>query len=225
MNTIGDGISRVRNVLKAVKEDPFMTDRFIYSLILKYAKTLMERDSKKVDIFKNSSLFREIPCIEMIEVDKVEACCGGIKTKCTFMRSKNPLPPITALNGGYLIKHLTSIDYSADMHETQPYTYTNMTKSPNFKYNTHKYFWIVNNYIYAPNISWEMLRLSAMFEEDVSQYDCGSDVASNCVPEQERSFGVPEHLFSEIEQLVRQEILTAGQIPSDGSDDSQNAMR
>ena len=31
MTTIGETISRVRNTLKAVKEDAFLTDRIIYS--------------------------------------------------------------------------------------------------------------------------------------------------------------------------------------------------
>ena len=30
MTTIGEAISRVRNALKSVKEDPFLTDRTIY---------------------------------------------------------------------------------------------------------------------------------------------------------------------------------------------------
>ena len=88
MSTVGDAISRVRNVLKIVKEDPFITDRFLYSLIMKYGKTLIYRDSKLKNIFKNSSLFKELPCVELIEVDTVEACCIGIKTGCTIKRSK-----------------------------------------------------------------------------------------------------------------------------------------
>ena len=44
MTTIGEAISRVRNVLKEVKEDPFLTDRTIYFAIQKYAKTLIKRE-------------------------------------------------------------------------------------------------------------------------------------------------------------------------------------
>ena len=36
--TIGETVSRVRNTLKAVKEDAFLTDRFIYSVVSKFAK-------------------------------------------------------------------------------------------------------------------------------------------------------------------------------------------
>ena len=70
MSTIGESISRVRNVLKTVKEDPFMTDRFIYSLIMKYAKTFIKRESMSGEIYKYRNLFKEIPCLDLIEVDK-----------------------------------------------------------------------------------------------------------------------------------------------------------
>ena len=59
MTTVGEAISRVRNVLKAVKEDPFLTDRLIYSLIMKVAKTLIKRDDRIESLFKYKSLFKE----------------------------------------------------------------------------------------------------------------------------------------------------------------------
>ena len=43
MTTVGEAISRVRNTLKAVKEDAFLTDRVIYYSIMKYAKALIKR--------------------------------------------------------------------------------------------------------------------------------------------------------------------------------------
>ena len=36
--TIGEVVSRVRNQMKAVRQDAFLTDRFIYSVIGKHAK-------------------------------------------------------------------------------------------------------------------------------------------------------------------------------------------
>lgn len=224
MATIGDTIARVRNVLKSVKEDAFMTDRFIYSLVMKYARTLMERDSKLTNLFKNSTLFKQIPCIELIDVDRVEACCIGVETGCTFKRSKNPLPKITALRYGLMIRAVTTIDYSEQLYKTEPSVYANMTKTSGFKYNKNKYFWVIDNYLYIPEVEWEAVRLQAMFEDNLDPYLCHLD-SDICRAEQDRDISIPEHLFTEIENFVRQEILTAGQIPSDGADDSQNIMR
>ncbi len=40
MTTVGEAISRMRNTLKSVKEDPFLTDRVIYYSLIKYGQAL-----------------------------------------------------------------------------------------------------------------------------------------------------------------------------------------
>lgn len=224
MTTVGETISRVRNVLKAVKEDPFLTDRFIYSIIMKHSKALIKREGDVKNIFKYTSLFKEIPCLELIEVDRVDACCTGIRTGCTFKRSKNKLPGLFQLDMGPVIKSVTSIDYSQDLVRTQPELYTTLTKASSFKYNKQKYYWIINNYLYLPNVEWDAVRIQAMFDDDIASELCGIE-QNNCVIQQERELAIPEHLYTEIENLTVTEILTAGQIPSDGADDSQNVFR
>lgn len=223
--TIGDAISRVRNSLKGVKEDPFLTDRFLYSLIMKYAKTFMFRDSKLLNLFKDSSVFKEIPCVELIEVDKVEACCASIKTSCSFMRSKNPIPKISVINGSYVIRGVTTLDYSQKLHQTQPSVYANMARSTSFKYNPHKYFWIANDYLFVPDVTWEGVRIQAMFEDDISEWQCSVTDKTICTLKQDESLNIPEHLFTEIEQMIRQELLMTMQIPAEGADDNQSLLR
>ena len=87
MTTIGDAISRVRNTLKAVKEDPFLTDRVIYSSLLKYGQTLLKREDNQFKLMKISSIFKVLPYIELIDVDKVDAGCIGVFSGCYFKRS------------------------------------------------------------------------------------------------------------------------------------------
>jgi len=222
--TVGLSISRVRNVLKAVKEDPFMTDRFLYSLIMKYAKTLIKRESKMENIYKHKSLFRELPCVELIDVDKVEACCTGITTGCTIKRSKHKLPELLSIDSGPVIRSVSTLDYSQDALDTLPTLYTNMTKTSTFKYNKQNYYWFSEGYLFIPNVEWEAVRVDGVFDEDISGSLCNVD-PTECTTEQDRELAIPEHLFSEIEQMVLKEVLTAGQIPSDGADDGQNIMR
>lgn len=223
--TIGTAISRVRNTLKLVKDDPFITDRYIYSLLLKYAKTILNRDSKLMSFFYNTSLFKTLPCIDLIEVDKIEACCSGISTGCTIKRSKDKLPSITSLNDGLVIRSVATLDYSTVVNKTDPGVYANMTKTSGFKYNKNKYYWIINSYLYIPDVEWESVAVQAMFEGDVSKYQCSDDCVPVCISEQERDFDIPEHIFSEIEMLVKQEMMHSAQIPSDGPDDNKNIMR
>ena len=90
--TIGYTVSRVRNTLKAVKEDAFLTDRFIYSVVSKFAKLFIKRQDNINKLLRFKSFFKPLPCVELIEVDKIEACCAGIKSGCTIMRTKDKLP-------------------------------------------------------------------------------------------------------------------------------------
>jgi len=224
MVTIAESVSRVRNVLKAVKEDPFLTDRFLYSLIMKFAKTLIKREDQIGTIFKYTSLFKDIPCLELIEVDKVEACCTGIKTPCKILRTKDPLPELLELSSGPIIRSVTSLDYSEELTETFPTLYTNMTKTSGFKYNKTKYYWYLDRHIYMPNLEWEAIRITAVWDESLDDFSCDVD-STDCKLEQDRELSIPDYLFSEIEQMVIQQVLTAGQVPSDGPDDSQNVLR
>jgi hypothetical protein len=42
---------------------------------------------------------------------------------------------------------------------------------------------------------------------------------------QDKDFSIPEYLFTEIESMVQQEMMTLGKIPSDTADNSQNILR
>jgi hypothetical protein len=220
MTSIGEAISRVRNAIKAVKEDAFFTDRQIYFVISKYAKTFIKREDNQMRLMRMSSLFKALPYVELIDVDKVEAGCIGVYSGCYFKRSKEKIPAI--LNGmfGPLIRTLSSIDGSIELSRTEPGIWVAMTKSTTFKYNKNPYFWYLDGYIYIPNVDWEAIRVEAIFENDVP--NCDSDP---CQLIQDQPLNVPEYLYSEIEQYALKELIMIAQVPVDTTDDSQNILR
>ena len=220
MTTIGEAVSRVRNALKAVKEDPFLTDRTIYYALTKYGQTLLKREDNQFRLMKISSIFKVLPYVELIDVDKVEAGCIGVYSKCYFKRSKDKLPTIFDGALGPIIRTVSSIDGGIEMFRTDPGTWVSITKSTTFKYNTRKYFWYLNGYLYVPNVDWDAIRVEAVFEGKVES--CDTDV---CLVRQDDPLPFPEYLFSEIEQFVVKELTMAMQVPTDGPDDSQNALR
>jgi hypothetical protein len=219
MTSIGEAISRVRNTLKAVKEDPFLTDRVIYSSLIKYGQTLLKREDNQFRLMKISSIFQVLPYIELIDVDKVEAGCLGVYSECYFKRSKDKLPTILDGAMGPIIRTTSSIDGTIEMFRTDPGTWVSMTKTTTFKYNTRKYFWYLNGYLYAPNVDWEAVRMEAIFQGVTDPCSEQCDLA------QDKPLTIPEYLFSEVEQFVIKELTMAMQIPSDGADDSQNTLR
>jgi hypothetical protein len=219
MTSIGEAISRVRNTLKAVKEDPFLTDRVIYSSLIKYGQTLLKREDNQFRLMKISSIFQVLPYIELIDVDKVEAGCFGVYSECYFKRSKDKLPTILDGAMGPIIRTTSSIDGTIEMFRTDPGTWVSMTKTTTFKYNTRKYFWYLNGYLYAPNIDWDAVRMEAIFQGVTDPCSEQCDLA------QDKPLTIPEYLFSEVEQFVIKELTMAMQVPTDGPDDGQNALR
>jgi hypothetical protein len=224
MTTIGESISRVRNLVKAAKQDAFMTDRFIYSLIVKYAKLLIKRQDALNVRLKFASLFRTLPCVELIETDRVEACCGSLPDTCKVMRTKEKIPvPFEGAYGAF-IRTVSSIDGSVEVYRTQPAQFTSMTKTTAFKYNKQKYYWYMNGYLYLPNIEWESILLEGIFEQDIAIFTCATD--GICKIRQNDILGIPDDLFAEIEQQVMSQLLGTVQVPTDTNiSDKQNILR
>ena len=221
--TIGQTISRVRNQLKAVKQDAFLTDRYIYSLILKHAYWLMKREDSKNKLMRFSSVMQTMGHVELIEVDKVEACCAGVKSKCMIKRTKDKLPVFMQGYYGPLIRAVTSIDGSQILQPTEPTTYTSMTNSTKFKYNKTKYYWYLNDYLYFLDLEWDAIRIEGIFEDDINKIDCST--TNDCVPRQDQLFNVPDYLHGEIEANVIKDFGITLQIPGDLLADKQNILR
>lgn len=221
MTTIGESISRVRNIIKAVTTDSFITDRVIYSLIQKYAKMYIKRQDALSSRAKFGSLFRKLPCIELVEVDKVEACCD-IKSGCTIMRTREKLPGVMEGAQGPLLRYVGSIDNSVEAYRTTPSLYNSMSKTTAFKYNKNKYYWLIDGYIYIPNVEWGSVLIEGIFDADLSGYTCDDP----CNQVQNQAFNIPPELFAEIEQQVVNDFMKSAQIPQDSFiSDKQSVLR
>lgn len=223
METIGNAISRVRGSVKAVKSDAFITDRYIYSIILKYAKTFIKRLDDKGKVYFIRNLFKTIPCVELVEVDKVDACCEGISSDCTIRRTKDPLPKIVDGYDGPIIRSIFSLDYSMSVQPTWLEQYIAIANSGNFKYNKTHYYWLRDGYAYFPDVEWEAVNIEAIWEGNITYFQC--DTKNKCKIMQELESPIPDHLFSEIEQQVLNEINLMIRIPLEIQDDKQNILR
>jgi len=222
MSTIRETVSRIRNIFKAVREDAFLTDRMIYSVTVKYSKLILKRNSNENKLMLMDNMFEYLPHVDLIPVDRIEAECSGLRTGCTIMRTKYPLPKVVMGTVGPLLRAITSIDGGDSFHAVSPSIYVVMTKSTNFKYNKRHYYWYKNGHLYFPDINWEAVSVEGLFEGLIDGF-CSDE--TNCTLMQDRPFPIQDHLFSEIEQMVMQELMTLAKIPVDGTDDSQNILR
>lgn len=223
METKGDTISRVRKLIKATNKDSFITDRFLYAMVLKYAKLFIKRKDDSNKLGRYNGLFEKFPGVELIEVSKIEAGCLDIATCCTFKRTKDKLPPILSGSFGPIIRTVTSVDGSVRLVKTYATTYVEMTKSSSFKYNKKKYFWLSNDYMYFPNLEWDYVDIDALWENDISEFLC--DAEDCCLDRQSEETHIPEDLFVEIEGNIQKELLGMLQVPSNAIIDNQSIQK
>ncbi|MDB4301031.1 hypothetical protein N9926_00975 [Flavobacteriaceae bacterium] len=211
MAKISEVISRIRGQVKAEVQDAFVTDRYVYSLIIKYAQVLMRRQDFANKLMKFNAVWKTLPYVQLIDVDRIEASCSGIQSGCTFKRSKEKLPNMIEGYWGPLIRTLSSIDGSIEMQATQPGTYTSMTKTTSFKYNTTKYWWYINGYIYIPNVEWDAIKIEGVFDDNIGAWLC--EEGAECIPRYEQEINIPEALFAEIEAQVINAMMVTVKIP------------
>lgn len=221
-STIGDILSRIRTQVKAVRQDALLTDRVIYSFVLKHAKWLMKREDGKNRLLGFSGVVQTMDFVELAEVDKVEACCTGLSSDCTIKRTKEKMPVFMQGYYGPLIRTVASLDGSEELQPTNPGTYLSMSRSKNFRFNKTKYFWYLDDYLYFPNLDWDAVRIEGVFEDDISRFTCEAD---SCVIKSDQSLNIPDYLHGEIENNVFKDLAGMIQMPTDMPNDKQNALR
>lgn len=221
--TIGQVTSRLRNTIKAVRQDSFITDKYLYSIFRKYATLIIRRADDKGRIMPFSSIFETLDWVELIECDYIEAGCMGLKSYRTFRRTKGTIPVFTEGKYGPMVRSITSLDGSVSFQLTNLDNYVLLSKQQNFRFNKTHYCWYLNDHLYFPDVPYPAIRIEGMFEEDISAYKCCYD--DKCKPRQGQSLNVPDYMLADVEKLVLQELGVSLSIPSDKDHDNISITR
>lgn len=221
--TIGSMVSGIRNEMKANRIDSFLTDLEIYLLFKKHAAITIKRLDEKGQLIKFTSVFETLDYVELIESDKIEACCSPVKSGATFRKTKLPMPMFTEGYYGPMVRSITSLDGSVVFKlVANSDIYNLIAKSKDFQYNTAKYCWYLNDRIYFPNVSYPAVRIEGLFEEDISEFRCGED---RCLPRQLQSLNVPDFIREEVEAKVIQSLTRQIQVPGDKANDNLSPLK
>jgi hypothetical protein len=221
--TIGTVCSRIRQAVKAVRQDSFLTDKAIYSIFKKYAALVVQRADAKGRLMPFSSIFETLDYVKLVECDYIEAGCMGIKSYRTFRRTDTPLPMFTEGKYGPMVRSITSLDGSVSFQLTNLDNYVLLSKQKNFKFNKEKYCWYLNDHLYFPNVDYPAIRVEGMFEEDISMYKCDYD--TKCLPRQQQSLDIPDAMLADIEGQVLKEFGMTLSVASDSAHDNININR
>ena len=215
---IGDVTSRIRNAMKAVRQDSFLTDKFIYSLFLKYAALRIKQLDDRGRLMAFTSIFETLDYVKLVESDWVEAGCTGIKSYRTFRKTELPMPMFTEGKWGPMVRSVTSLDGRTPFQLTSLDNYVILSNQKSFKYNKTRYCWWLSDHLYFPDTDAPAIRIEGMFQGDISAFKCHS--SEKCKPRQEHSLNVPDYILADIEGMVLKELMGEMSIPSDSVHDA-----
>jgi hypothetical protein len=220
---IGDVTSRIRAGIKAERQDSWLTDKFLYSLFLKYAALRIKQLDEKGRLYAFSSIFETLDYVKLEECDWVEAGCSGIKSYRTFRRTCDPLPMFMEGKFGPMVRSITSLDGRTPFQMTSLDNYVLISKQQSHRYNTTKYCWWLNDRLYFPDTPYPAIRIEGMFQEDISKFKCNYDDC--CKRRQDQSLNVPDYILADIEKMILAELNGEMHIASDYQHDAQSITR
>lgn len=216
MATLRYLVSSVRATHKLLSTDSLITDRAISAEIRSSSLLLIKRDTNLRKLWATDTIFTTIPCLEMTEVS-ISECCAYVDP-CTIARSKYKLPRISEGNYQYIIQGVYSINamggLGKKMKEITINRYVNLLRLPVIK--KEEYFWISNDYLYITNPMLQVIRLAALFEEDIPNFimypECGCGNLSVtdddwCRNPLDKEFALPGYLEKQVMELVSQKLL------------------
>jgi hypothetical protein len=231
MSTLRQMVSRVRSLDKMLSGDNTITDRVIASELKSKATFYIRRETDKRKLWNTSTIFTNIPCIEMTKVPTAE-CCDYTSDQFVA-RSKFQLPKISDGIYGLLIHGVFSVDNSRKLKEITLSRYINLLK---LGLPTNDiYYWLYDRYLYISSPRVEVASIWAYFEEDVPtellypECPCPAEKPDPCINPLDLEFKCPGYLEDVVVKDVLQTLLaTYYKIPvdhtSDNKDDQTNKV-
>src|SRR3954469_18413004 len=212
---IGDAVSQVRNLLKANKQDAYLTDKELYLLLKKHLAVIMKRLDEKGRLTKFSSVFETLDYVELCEVDRVEAsaCKWAPRSYSTMRKTKLAMPMFTEGVYGPMVNSITSLDGSVIFKMIRNQDIQRLISgASDAKYNTTKYCWYLNDRMYFVDIDYPAVRIEGIFEDDISAFKCCYE--DRCKRRQEQSLNVPDFILADAMSALLKEIMGTQAQPS-----------
>lgn len=213
MQTRSEVISRLRNSIKEVSSDSKFTNRYLWNVFNTNAQLLIQRESDRARLYNQSDIWQTI-CIKMDKVSPLLCDCLQLPLDCVVYRSRFKIPKILEGSFGKIYRFISSVDMSNFIILVTPYQF--QLKAT--KYNTEKYAFIHDDYIWAPNTKWSNLIISAMFAEEIPKEfkcDCEDSSSDSCGSLLYLGSSLPEWLVQPAITMSLQELGVPKQIPQD----------
>lgn len=206
MATIGEVISRLKNTLKLVNEDAFVTDRYIYNVVRKYSESILLK-YQTLNIITNPELYSQL-YLELEDSTDLPEELGGLKDIIIHGNLKKSIikvPEIRSYMGKQLIQSVYSVDYFTQYQQLTLKELAIFKNSFYRKFIKPLFYYMKDGYLYLLD-DVEKVMISAAFKDDVSVYKGNEYGKKECPRIQDSKFSYPENILSEAESMALQEI-------------------
>lgn len=208
--TIREFTSLIKNTLNNVSSDSNLSEEYIYWVGVSVAKLILKREADSRKIFKNTTLFSKLSCVDLKEVDKSEC---GVNLPCNkIMRSKKKLPEMFLTNFGSLIQ-VFNLTRDLDYKETSVTQYKNISNQ-RYKTRDSKYFWIENDYLYIPDSNVEKVVVLGLFSSPEEVYEFNENLGE-CKSILDMNFPCPDYLITPVIESTINQVSTNLKINKD----------
>lgn len=220
LKTKGDFVSEVRNHLKALNKDDYISARFILSTGMTFVQYLIN-NRPLWKVMRDLNAFTFVPCVELKRVKSHKCDIAEFRTCDKIMRTKTKIPEILNASGGFIIESITNMDNSEEYHPLRsPKDFKN-SKKRQFG-NSLKYYYFSNGYLYILNSTTELVNINALFlneNEAMALAEC-EDEHDDCKSALEDKFICPEEYKSTVRDQTVQLLLGGHRnIPEDENPD------
>ena len=215
MPTKGSIISQVRNQLRMINADYKIPNKFIWSIIDKHSRWLINEDSNKLRLIRSNTIFQTWKCVDVLPAPTIDDCCG-VKSRCTVQRTAVKAPALYEDTAGIIIKSIYSIDGSVEFKRITVQEYIRKLENANFKYDKSNYYYYNNGWFYFPNSSIRKVMIKGYFIDDIAEYnDCEDIEIDPCKTKMDETFNIPDYISGRLMDFVLKDLGITRQIPDD----------
>lgn len=207
MQTIREFCSTVRGHLNSSSDD-YIPYEMIYWVGINISSLFIKRDADNRKLFKNTSLFKKLECVEL---EPYEEGCIQLGGCSNMMRSVKPLPTFYQSNFGSLIK-VYNLSNDVDYIEISVNKYKNIKNLP-FKPRKTKYYWIEDNYLILPDSEVERVNVFGMFTDPTIISD--TNLSNNSCSILEQPFPCVDYLIGAVVEATVKQLSIMKNIPKD----------
>lgn len=216
MATYREIVSRIENSLNSLTKDTFIPRRYILSVFKSKAEFFMAQKLFDKTLFRETSLFKWVNCVQMVEEDVIK--CGKLEFKrCkSLMKSKKKLPKVLWSKYGSSVILVTTIDGEKEYKLISQVDYMNLLKRPNSEKFIGKYALIYpDNYLYIPDSEVKMVNILMYTLDEKSDDSSDCKDCDDCESYWDKEVSISDKIREVVIQETLKEVSMRLQVPKD----------